>query len=134
MSAYGPVLTSHGMETPSPRTVLTTVGLLTLSNLFMTFAWYGHLRTMKGSAWWTAALLSWGIALGEYLIMVPANRHGYAGGLSAAQLKVIQECVTLVVFVPFMLFFLGERWRWDFLWAFFCVLGAVFFIFRPGKG
>lgn len=116
------------------RTTLTTVGLLTLSNLFMTFAWYGHLRTLKASAWWIAALVSWCIALAEYLLMVPANRIGYGGGLSAAQLKIIQECVTLVVFIPFMLFFLGERWRWDFLWAFFCVLGAVFFIFRPDQG
>ncbi len=115
------------------KPVLLTVGLLGLSNLVMTYAWYGHLRTMKDSPWWTAALLSWGIALGEYLIMVPANRIGYAGGLSGAQLKILQECVTLVVFVPFMLLFLGEKWRWDFLWAFFCILGAVFFIFRPDR-
>ena len=109
------------------------VGLLGASNLFMTYAWYGHLRTMKDSPWWTAALLSWGIALAEYLLMVPANRIGFAGGLSGAQLKIIQECVTLVVFVPFMMLFLGEKWRWDFLWAFFCILGAVFFIFRPDR-
>jgi uncharacterized protein (DUF486 family) len=115
------------------KPILLTVGLLGLSNLVMTYAWYGHLRTMKDSPWWTAALLSWGIALGEYLIMVPANRIGYAGGLSGAQLKILQECVTLVVFVPFMLLFLGEKWRWDFLWAFFCILGAVFFIFRPDR-
>jgi uncharacterized protein (DUF486 family) len=94
---------------------LLTVGLLGASNLFMTFAWYGHLRTMKDSPWWTA------------------NRIGFAGGLSRAQLKIIQECVTLVVFVPFMMLFLGEKWRWDFLWAFFCILGAVFFIFRPDR-
>ncbi|MEY2750941.1 MAG: hypothetical protein RLZZ550_912 [Verrucomicrobiota bacterium] len=115
------------------KPILLTVGLLGLSNLVMTYAWYGHLRTMKDSPWWTAALISWGIALGEYLIMVPANRIGYAGGLSGAQLKILQECVTLVVFVPFMLLFLGEKWRWDFLWAFFCILGAVFFIFRPDR-
>ena len=118
---------------PLLRTTLLTVALLTVSNLFMTFAWYGHLRTMKDSPWWTAALLSWGIALAEYLIMVPANRIGYAGGLSGAQLKIIQERVTLVIFVPFMMLFLGEKWRWDFLWAFFCILGAVFFIFRPDR-
>jgi uncharacterized protein (DUF486 family) len=112
---------------------LLTVGLLGASNLFMTFAWYGHLRTMKDSPWWTAALLSWGIALAEYLLMVPANRIGFTGGLSGAQLKIIQECVTLVVFVPFMMLFLGEKWRRDFLWAFFCILGAVFFIFRPDR-
>jgi uncharacterized protein (DUF486 family) len=115
------------------KPILLTVGLLGLSNLVMTYAWYGHLRTMKDSPWWTAALISWGIAFGEYLIMVPANRIGYAGGLSGAQLKILQECVTLVVFVPFMLLFLGEKWRWDFLWAFFCILGAVFFIFRPDR-
>ncbi len=115
------------------KPVLLTVGLLGLSNLVMTYAWYGHLRTMKDSPWWTAAFLSWGIALGEYLIMVPANRIGFAGGLSGAQLKILQECVTLVVFVPFMILFLGEKWRWDFLWAFFCILGAVFFIFRPDR-
>ena len=115
------------------KPTLLTVGLLGASNLFMTYAWYGHLRTMKDSPWWTAALLSWGIALAEYLLMVPANRIGFAGGLSGAQLKIIQECVTLVVFVPFMMLFLGEKWRWDFLWAFFCILGAVFIIFRPDR-
>lgn len=115
------------------RPTLLTIAMLTVSNVFMTYAWYGHLRTMKDSPWWIAALLSWGIALAEYLIMVPANRLGYAGGLTGAQLKILQECITLVVFVPFMLFFLGEKWRWDFLWAFFCILGAVFFIFRPDR-
>ncbi len=115
------------------KSALITAGMLVLSNVFMTFAWYGHLKTMGQAHWVSAALVSWGIALGEYLIMVPANRLGYAGGLSGAQLKVIQECVTLAVFVPFMLFFLGEKWRWDFLWAFFCLLGAVFFIFRPDR-
>ena len=111
------------MDTLFLRTTVITVGLLTASNLFMTFAWYGHLRTMQQSPWWAA----------EYLIMVPANRLGYAGGLSGAQLKMIQECVTLVVFVPFMMIFLGEKWKWDYLWAFFCILGAVFFIFRPDR-
>ncbi|MCE2684465.1 MAG: DMT family protein [Verrucomicrobiae bacterium] len=122
------------MDTIAPRTLLQTVALLTLSNLFMTFAWYGHLRTMQASAWWVAALVSWGIALLEYLIMVPANRLGHTGGLSVAQLKVIQECITLLVFVPFLVLFLGEKWKWDYLWAFFCILGAVFFVFRPDKG
>ncbi|MEY5005468.1 MAG: hypothetical protein RI969_556 [Verrucomicrobiota bacterium] len=116
------------------KPALLTVGLLSLSNIFMTFAWYGHLRTMQQSPWWAAALVSWGIALGEYLIMVPANRLGHGGGLSGAQLKIIQECVTLAIFVPFMLFFLGEKWKWDYLWAFCCLLGAVFFIFRPDQG
>jgi uncharacterized protein (DUF486 family) len=102
------------MDTVAPRTLLQTVALLTLSNLFMTFAWYGHLRTMKASAWWVAALVSWGIALLEYLIMVPANRLGHAGGLSVAQLKIIQECITLLVFVPFLILFMGEKWKWDY--------------------
>lgn len=79
-------------------------------------------------------MASWVIALAEYLVMVPANRIGYAGGLSGAQLKVIQECITLILFVPFMIFFLGEKWKIDYLWAFFCLAGAVFFIFRPDKG
>lgn len=122
------------MDTLLLRTTVITVAMLSASNLFMTFAWYGHLRTMQQSPWWAAALVSWGVALAEYLIMVPANRLGYAGGLSGAQLKMIQECVTLVVFVPFMMIFLGEKWKWDYLWAFFCILGAVFFIFRPDRG
>jgi uncharacterized protein (DUF486 family) len=116
------------------RITLLTAGLLAVSNLFMLFAWYGHLRSMAQSPWWAAALVSWGIALGEYLIMVPANRQGYAGGLSGAQLKILQECVTLFVFVPFLMFFLGEKWKWDYLWAFGCLLGAVYFIFRPDRG
>lgn len=111
----------------------TTAGLLLVSNCFMTYAWYGHLRTLADRPWWMAALASWLVAAAEYAVMVPANRIGYAGGMSGAQLKVVQEVVTLVVFVPFMLVFLGERWRWDFLWAFLCLLGAVFFIFRPDR-
>ena len=117
----------------APATVLTTAGLLVVSNLFMTYAWYGHLRTMADRPWWMAALASWLVAAAEYAVMVPANRLGYAGGMSGAQLKILQEVVTLTVFVPFMLLFLGERWRWDFLWAFLCLLGAVFFIFRPDR-
>ncbi|MFZ9200851.1 MAG: DMT family protein [Opitutales bacterium] len=118
---------------PSLSTVFTTAALLAISNVFMTFAWYGHLREMPTKAWWFAAGVSWLIASAEYAIMVPANRLGYAGGMTGAQLKIVQECVTLAVFIPFMIFFLGERWRWDFLWAFLCILGAVFFIFRPDR-
>ncbi len=118
---------------PSLSTVVTTATLLAVSNVFMTFAWYGHLRSMPTKAWWIAAGVSWLIASAEYAVMVPANRFGYAGGMTGAQLKIVQECVTLAVFIPFMIFFLGERWRWDFLWAFLCILGAVFFIFRPDK-
>ena len=116
------------MTSPFLLTPLLLIG----SNILMTFAWYGHL---KQPAWpiWLAVLASWGIAFFEYCLAVPANRIGFAGGLSGAQLKIIQECVTLVVFVPFMMLFLGEKWRWDFLWAFFCILGAVFFIFRPDR-
>ena len=117
----------------APATVLTTAGLLVVSNIFLTYAWYGHLRTLADRPWWLAALASWLVAAAEYAVMVPANRLGYAGGMSGAQLKILQEVVTLTVFVPFMLLFLGERWRWDFLWAFLCLLGAVFFIFRPDR-
>jgi uncharacterized protein (DUF486 family) len=116
-----------------PATLLTAAGLLVVSNCFMTYAWYGHLRTLADRPWWAAALASWLIASAEYAIMVPANRIGYAGGMTGAQLKILQEVITLTVFVPFMILFLGERWRWDFLWAFFCLLGAVFFIFRPDR-
>ncbi len=107
-----------------------TMVLLALSNLFMTFAWYGHLKTLGSRAWWLAALVSWGIALFEYLLQVPANRIGFAGGWSLAQLKITQEVITLSVFVPFAVFYMGESFRWDFVWAGLCLLGAVYFIFR----
>ena len=111
-----------------------TVVMLVASNLFMTFAWYWHLRLQKpGSAHWPLAaivLVSWLIALVEYSIAVPANRLGAASGLNVAQLKIIQEVVTVSVFVPFMLLFMGEKWRWDYLWAFFCMVGAVYFVNR----
>ncbi|HSI46911.1 MAG TPA: DMT family protein [Ideonella sp.] len=107
-----------------------TFGLLTLSNLFMTFAWYGHLKHQAGKTWWMAAFASWGIALFEYLLQVPANRIGYAGGYSLAQLKIAQEVITLAVFVPFAVFFMDQPLKLDYLWAGFCLLGAVYFIFR----
>lgn len=107
-----------------------TFGLLLLSNLFMTFAWYGHLRHQASQAWWVAALLSWGIALFEYLLQVPANRIGHAGGFNLAQLKIAQEVITLAVFVPFAVFYMGQPLKWDYLWAGLCLLGAVYFIFR----
>ena len=103
--------------------------LLTLSNLFMTFAWYGHLKNLAGSPWWTAALVSWGIALFEYLLQVPANRIGFTV-LSLAQLKIMQEVITLLVFVPFAVFYMDEPVKLDYLWAGLCLLGAVYFIFR----
>jgi uncharacterized protein len=108
---------------------LTSAVLLTLSNLFMTFAWYGHLKHLRGSPWWIAALISWGIALFEYLLQVPANRIG-AASLSLAQLKIMQEVITLSVFVPFALFYMGEAPKLDYLWAALCLMGAVYFIFR----
>ena len=107
-----------------------TVGLLLLSNVFMTFAWYGHLKGLSTKPWWIAAFISWGIALFEYLLQVPANRIGYAGGLSLAQLKIGQEVITLAVFVAFAAFYMGEPLKLDYLWAGLCLVGAVYFIFR----
>jgi len=109
--------------------LLQTSLLLALSNIFMTFAWYGHLKNFNHRAWYIAALLSWGIALFEYLLQVPANRIGY-GTLSLAQLKVLQEVITLSVFVPFALYYMQQPLKLDYLWAGFCLLGAVYFIFR----
>jgi uncharacterized protein (DUF486 family) len=110
---------------PLVRTAL----LLTASNVFMTFAWYGHLRYLHARPWWIAALVSWGIALFEYLLMVPANRIGFEA-LSLAQLKILQEVITLSVFVPFAVLFMGQPFRLNFIYAGICLLGAVFFIFR----
>ena len=112
---------------PAP---LRMVALLAASNVFMTFAWYGHLKTLENRAWYVAALASWGIALFEYLLMVPANRIGYAGGMSLAQLKITQEVITLAVFVPFALVFMKQPLKLDFLWAGLCLVGAVYFVFR----
>ncbi len=109
-----------------------TVGLLTLSNLFMNLAWYGHLRGLKHSAWWIAVLASWSIAFFEYLLMVPANRIGAAGGLALPQLKILQEAITLMVFVPLCVFVFQQPVKLDYLWAAFCLLGAVYFVFRGG--
>jgi uncharacterized protein (DUF486 family) len=108
---------------------LKTVGLLTASNVFMTFAWYAHLRNLSGRAWYLAALASWGVALFEYLLQVPANRIGYTQ-LSLGQLKILQEVITLSVFVPFSLFYMQEPLKLDYLWAGLCLLGAAYFIFR----
>lgn len=114
--------------------LLTTTSLLLVSNIFMTFAWYAHLKDLKDKPWWIAALLSWGIALLEYLFQVPANRTGYNAGIGLAQLKILQEVITLGVFVPFAVFYMGEKPRLDFLWAGLCLTGAVYFIFRGGMG
>ena len=112
------------------QTIAATVTLLAASNLFMTFAWYGHLKHLQSSPWWWAALASWAIALFEYLLQVPANRIGYEGGLTLAQLKILQEVVTLTVFAPFAMLYMGEGLRWNYLWAGLCLVGAVYFIFK----
>ena len=109
--------------------VLKTLVLLTASNVFMTFAWYAHLKHLNDRPWWIAALASWGIALFEYLLQVPANRIGHHE-LSLAQLKILQEAITLTVFVPFVLFYMHQPLKLDYLWAGLCILGAVYFIFR----
>ena len=109
--------------------ILTTILLLIASNCFMTFAWYGHLRNLRNKPIIIAVLVSWGIAFFEYMLQVPANRIG-ATGYTVAQLKILQECISLSVFVPFALIYLKERWNWNFLWAGLCIVGAVFFIFR----
>src|SRR6187401_3029595 len=109
--------------------IATTVVLLVLSNIFMTFAWYAHLRNLSGRPWYVAALVSWGIALFEYLLQVPANRIGYTQ-LSLAQLKILQEVITLGVFVPFAVFYMRQPLKLDFLWAGLCLVGAVYFMFR----
>jgi uncharacterized protein (DUF486 family) len=110
---------------------LQTIVLLAASNVFMTFAWYGHLKNLATAPWYVAALVSWGIALAEYLLQVPANRIGFQqAGFSVGQLKVMQEVITLAVFVPFALFYLNEPLKLDYLWAALCLVAAVYFIFR----
>ena len=109
--------------------VVKTVGLLLLSNVFMTFAWYGHLKNLSNRVWYIAALVIWGIALFEYLLQVPANRIGHTA-LSLGQLKILQEVIALSVFVPFSIFYMKEGLSWNYLYAALCIAGAVFFIFR----
>lgn len=109
--------------------LLQTVLLLTLSNVFMTFAWYAHLKELNSKPWILAAFVSWGIALFEYLFQVPANRIGYTQ-YSVGQLKILQEVITLSVFVPFAIFYLQQPLKLDYLWAALCLLGAVYFVFR----
>jgi uncharacterized protein (DUF486 family) len=103
--------------------------LLVLSNVFMTFAWYAHLKNLSGSPWYVAALVSWGIAFFEYLLQVPANRIGYTA-MTLPQLKILQEVITLAVFVPFVVFYMRQPLKLDYAWAALCMLGAVYFIFR----
>ena len=111
------------------RVIGLTVLLLTLSNVFMTFAWYAHLKELSTKPWLIAALVSWGIAFFEYMLQVPANRIGY-GTLSLGQLKILQEVITLSVFVPFAVYYMKEPLKLDYLWAGLCILGAVYFVFR----
>ena len=109
--------------------LIRTAGLLALSNVFMTFAWYAHLKNLSSKAWYVAALASWGVALFEYLLQVPANRIGYTA-LSLGQLKILQEVIALAVFAPFAVLYMRQRLTLDYLWAALCILGAVYFIFR----
>jgi uncharacterized protein (DUF486 family) len=112
-----------------PSNPVLTVTLLVASNVFMTFAWYAHLRNLADRPWFVAAFLSWGIALFEYLLQVPANRIGFRS-LSLAQLKILQEVITLGVFVPFAVFYMRQPLNWNFLWAGLCLVGAAYFMFR----
>ena len=114
------------MTLPIP---LQTVVLLTASNVFMTIAWYAHLKDLATRPWWIAAILSWSIAFFEYLLQVPANRIGY-GHFTLPQLKILQEVITLAVFVPFAVLYMGQPMKLDFLWAALCLVGAVYFVFR----
>jgi uncharacterized protein (DUF486 family) len=109
--------------------VALSAALLVASNVFMTFAWYAHLKNLSAKPWWAAALVSWGIALFEYLLQVPANRIGFTA-LSLPQLKIMQEAITLAVFVPFAILYMKEPLKLDYLWASLCIMGAVYFIFR----
>ena len=111
------------------RVTLTTILLLTCSNIFMTFAWYAHLRNLSARPWYIAVLVSWGIAFFEYLLQVPANRMGYSL-LNLSQLKILQEVITLSVFVPFAVFYMQQPLKLDYLWAGGCLMGAVYFMFR----
>lgn len=115
---------SHALNSPAAFIVL-----LLMSNVFMTFAWYAHLRNLSDRPWWIAVFVSWGIAFLEYLLQVPGNRIG-AQHFNLGQLKIAQEVITLAVFVPFAVFYMGQPLKWDFLWAGLCLLGAVYFVFR----
>jgi uncharacterized protein (DUF486 family) len=121
---------TFSQEQPIPTTILLrTSGLLLLSNVFMTFAWYAHLKNLGQRPWYIAAVASWGIALFEYLLQVPANRIGYTA-LSLAQLKILQEVITLLVFAPFAVLYMKQPIKLDYLWAALCLVGAVYFVFR----
>jgi uncharacterized protein (DUF486 family) len=120
------------MSEHARMTIAVTIGLLILSNLFMTVAWYAHLKELSTRPWYIAALLSWGVALFEYLLQVPANRIGYTT-LSLPQLKILQEVITLSIFVPFSILYMKQPLKLDFVWAGACMIGAVYFMFRGGR-
>jgi len=109
--------------------IVRTSFLLILSNMFMTFAWYGHLKNLSDRKWYIAAIVSWGIALFEYLLQVPANRIGYSE-FNLSQLKILQEVITLSIFVPFAMIYMRQPFKLDYVWAGLCLIGAVYFIFR----
>ena len=111
------------------RAILMTIGLLTLSNIFMTFAWYAHLRNLNDKPWYIAAIASWGIAFFEYLLQVPANRVGYSV-MDVSKLKIMQEAITLTVFVPFLVLYMRQPFNLNYVWAAVCLMGAVYFVFR----
>jgi len=117
------------MSTIARHPITVSTLMLTASNLFMTFAWYGHLKHLNSKPWWIAAIVSWGIALFEYLLQVPANRIGFTA-MNLAQLKILQEVITLAVFVPFAIFYVGQEVKLNYLYAAACLMGAVYFIFR----
>ncbi len=117
------------MNLTAPSGPLAFVGLLLLSNVFMTFAWYAHLRNLADRPWWIAVLVSWGIALFEYLLQVPGNRIGFQH-FTLGQLKIAQGVITLAVFIPFAVIYMGQPLKLDYLWAALCLLGAVYFVFR----
>src|SRR5439155_11025499 len=114
---------------PMPTVLVRTTALLIASNVFMTFAWYAHLRNLGDRKWYIAALVSWGIAFFEYMLQVPANRIGYTQ-LTLPQLKILQEAITLAVFVPFAVLYMHKPLKLDYVWAAFCILAAVYFVFR----
>jgi uncharacterized protein (DUF486 family) len=120
-------------KAPAVHPIAKTIALLLVSNVFMTFAWYAHLKELNHKPWIVAALVSWGIALFEYLFQVPGNRIGYTV-LGVGQLKILQEVITLSVFVPFAIFYLREPLKLDYLWAALCLVGAVYFVFRGHWG
>ena len=124
--------TTSAQTVSAAMPVLYSVALLICSNVFMTFAWYAHLKNLHNRHWFLAVLVSWGIAFFEYLVQVPANRIGYGGSFSLAQLKIIQEVISLSVFIPFAVLYMDQPFKWDYVWAALCILGAVYFMFRAG--